>query len=300
MSKESHKKLSSEVALSLILLLFLGFLTFYFFSKNKTKNVKLDESSIIENAPKEEKLPENLIGRAELSYAGGTAGRMKNIELGLERINGTVIPAGEEFSFIKAMGEVKVEDGFSEERAFVSGEVALGLGGGLCQVSTVLFQSLIDAGLPITERHNHTYSVNYYKEGLDAAFASPGPDLRFVNDTGSPVVIKGRNENKTAIFEIYGVSDGRVSTTSEVEVYNIVDAPPIKYVQVPALEEGKPECENARQMGYSTKVKYSVTFPDGSIKEQVFTSRYKPLERKCYVVTGNSTSTLTTLSNINP
>ncbi|MEY4602465.1 MAG: hypothetical protein RL292_406 [Candidatus Parcubacteria bacterium] len=225
-----------------------------------------------------------LLGRAQLSYAGGTEGRNKNIELGIERINGTVIAPGAEFSYTKALGEVSEEAGFSKEKIFLNGEVTKGVGGGLCQISSTLFQSVLRAGLPVTERHNHSYSVSYYDVGLDATYADPGPDLKFVNDTQYPITIKGAAADHLVTLELYGVSDGRIASTSEAEIVRVVDFPPTRTVKVSALEKDQAECINKPQIGYTAKVIHNVFFPDGHTKEQIFTSVYKPLQRVCFVV----------------
>ncbi|MFZ2522495.1 MAG: VanW family protein [Minisyncoccia bacterium] len=226
----------------------------------------------------------DLLGKAELSFAGGTDGRNKNIEIGIEKINGTVIKPGEEFSFHKAIGKVIPEDGWSVEKIFLNGEVKKGLGGGLCQLSSLMFQTALKSGLPVTERQNHSYTVSYYDVGLDATYSDPGPNLKFRNDTKHPISIKGSVEGLTAKFEIYGKSDGRVASTSEAEVIETVDFPPTRYFYVPELEEGQSECVNTPQIGYTAKIKYGVMYPDGVYKEKDFVSKYKPLQRVCYII----------------
>ena len=226
----------------------------------------------------------DLLGRAELSYDGGTEGRHKNIELGIARINGTILQPGEEFSFKKELGAVTVEDGFSEEKIFLNGEVTKGVGGGLCQVSTVLFRTAMASALPITERASHSFTVSRYDEGLDATYSDPGPDFKFKNDTANPILIKGKTENLSAIFEIYGTKDGRVASSSPVAISNIKDILPTKYVWVPKLEEGQAKCINAPQIGFTAKMKYDIIYSDGKVNEKEFVSRYKPLQRICYIV----------------
>ncbi len=190
---------------------------------------------------------------------------------------------GEEFSFTKALGSVTPEDGFSEAKVFLNGEVTKGLGGGLCQVYTILFRSLLQAGLPVTERHNHSFTVAAYDVGLDATFSDPGPDLKFKNDTQQPIVIHGTTENKKAIFEIFGTSDGRLASTSDVAISQVVDFPPTQYIQASALDKDKSGCFNTPQIGYTATVVYNVLYPNGANKEHTFTSVYKPLPRVCYV-----------------
>lgn len=225
----------------------------------------------------------DLLGKAELSYAGGTEGRNKNIELGVQRINGKVVLPGQEFSFAKAIGVVTAEDGYSEEKIFLNGEVTKGLGGGLCQVSTTLFRSVLDAGLQVTERHNHSYTVSRYDVGLDATYADPGPDFKFKNDSVYPVEIKGKTEGQKVVFELYGTRDGRVASTTEPEILSVVDFPPTKYIATSTKFRDGQECFNTPQIGYTAKIVYSVLYPDGVLKQHDFISKYKPLQRVCYI-----------------
>lgn len=227
---------------------------------------------------------EDLLGKAEISFSGSTPGREKNIELGIAKINGKVILPGEEFSFKDTLGTTTPEMGYGFEKQFLNGEVTKGIGGGLCQVSSTLFRSILSAGLPVTQRANHTYTVSYYDVGLDATFSDPGPDLKFVNDTKNPIIIKGKTEDKKAVFEIYGTNDGRVASTSEAEITDIVDILPTRYAYVPELEEWQTKCINTPQIGYTAKVIYGVLYRDGTYKSQDFVSKYKPLQRVCFIV----------------
>lgn len=244
-----------------------------------TENQALSNKNSSENTP----VGTELLGKAELSYAGGTEGRNKNIEIGTKHVDGIILKPGEEFSFKKAIGVVTAEEGYSEEKMFLNGEVTKGLGGGLCQVSSTLFRSVLDAGLQVTERHNHTYTVSRYDVGLDATYADPGPDFKFKNDSVYPLAIKGKTENQKVIFELYGTRDGRVASTTEPEILNVFDFPPTKYLATSTRFAGGQECFNTPQIGYMAKIIYSVLYPDGKIKQQDFVSKYKPLQRVCYI-----------------
>lgn len=279
------KKISKINLLALFLILSVLFLSFYFFNKKDQK--KETVFSVPEQVKDSEKglvMGNDLLGSAKLSYAGGTEGRRKNIEIGISRIDGTIIKPGEEFSFKKALGNVSAEDGFSEERVFLNGEVTKGIGGGLCQVSTLVFRAAMSSALPITERKGHTYTVSYYDYGLDATYSDPGPDFKFKNDTENPIVIKGKTENLNAIFEIYGINDGRVASTSEVTISDIRDILPTKYIWVPELKEDQSKCINNPQIGYTAKIQYEILYADGRKGEQEFISKYKPLQKVCYIV----------------
>lgn len=272
----------NQITIIAICMVFL--FVFGYVNKEKINSIQTKSSALVIDTIKEVKVGTDLLGRAELSYDGGTTGRHKNIELGIARINGTILQPGEEFSFKKALGTTTVEDGFSEERIFLNGEVTKGVGGGLCQVSTVLFRTAMASALPITERSNHSFTVSRYDSGLDATYSDPGPDFKFVNDTTNPIMIKGITENKNAIFEIYGTNDGRIASTSEVEISNIKDILPTKYVWVPELQEGQTKCINTPQIGFTAKVKYEIIYKNEEVKAKEFVSRYKPLQRVCYIV----------------
>ncbi len=262
----------------------LGLFWYEFLYKKKEINAGNITAPVVLDTKEEEQVTwPDLLGKAEISFAGGTDIRNKNIELGIARINGKVVMPGEEFSFTKTIGPVTEEDGFGDAKVFLNGEVTTGIGGGLCQVSTTLFQSVLKAGLPVTERWNHTYSVVLYDVGLDATYSDPGPDLKFKNDTANPIVIKGRTEDQKAIFEIFGVNDGRQASTTEPEISEIVDFLPAKYVATTTRDKTLPECINNPQIGYTSKIIYGVAYQKGTTTQQVFTSTYKPLQRICYV-----------------
>lgn len=284
--------MKKRVRIAITILFFLLLVSSYWiFSRGIIPHLNSNQAQVLQQEIVKEIPPSVLLGSARLSYAGGAAGRGKNIELGMARIDGTVVSPGEEFSFGKALGSVSEADGFTKQRVFLNSEVSMGLGGGLCQVSTILFQSILSAGLPVTERRNHTYSVSYYDTGLDATFADPGPDLKFVNDTAYPITIRGRTENSVAIFEIYGVSDGRQVTIGEAEVSRIVDISPTKYIYVTERDVDVPECVNSPQIGYTAHVPYDVLYSTGVMKKEVFTSTYQPLQRVCHVVVQSIAST---------
>lgn len=278
------KKNKSEVIFFILILLTIPAIYIYI----STDSSNSPEENIRSIKPKkyidETLIGKELLGRSSISYAGGTEGRHKNIELGIAKINGKVLLPGEEFSFKDSLGTTTPEMGYSVERIFLNGEVTKGIGGGLCQVSSALFRSVLSAGLPVTERANHSYTVSYYDVGLDATYSDPGPDLKFVNDTKNPIIIKGKTENQNAIFEIYGTKDGRVASTSEAEITNIINILPTRYAYLPELEEGQSECINKPQIGYTAKIIYGVEYPDGKYKEKDFVSNYKPLQRICFIV----------------
>jgi len=134
-----------------------------------------------------------LLGVATTPFYGSPKNRVHNITNGVRFLTGTLVAPGEEFSTIGTLGQIDNTTGYLPELVIKGNETIPEFGGGLCQVSTTLFRTVMDAGLPVTARRNHSYRVPYYERdgegnfigpGLDATIYSPNPDFRFRNDTG--------------------------------------------------------------------------------------------------------------------
>jgi vancomycin resistance protein YoaR len=169
--------------------------------------------------PSSEGINENNLGIVELisegrtSFVGSPKNRIHNFTLGAKQFNGLLIKPGEEFSFVQHLGEVDGEHGYLPELVIKQNKTEPEFGGGICQVSTTAFRAALNAGLKITARHNHAYPVSYYKPyGMDATVYIPKPDLRFVNNTPSTILIQTAIEGKELVFRFYGTSDGRKIT----------------------------------------------------------------------------------------
>ncbi|HZQ29900.1 MAG TPA: VanW family protein, partial [Patescibacteria group bacterium] len=125
-----------------------------------------------------------------------------------------------------------------------NGKTVLGDGGGVCQVSTTFFRALLNAGLPIVERHPHSYRVGYYEQdsppGLDATIYYPSVDLKFRNDTGNYILIQTvvDYDNLRLTFNLYGTKDGREVSISNSVITNQTPAPPPLYQDDPTLPKG--------------------------------------------------------------
>ncbi|PJA91906.1 hypothetical protein CO134_02925, partial [Candidatus Kuenenbacteria bacterium CG_4_9_14_3_um_filter_39_14] len=121
---------------------------------------------------------QQLIGLGESNFSGSPKNRRHNISVGAESLNGLLVKPGEEFSLLAALGEINGETGYKPELVIKGDETIAEYGGGLCQISTTMFRLAINAGLPITQRRNHSYRVGYYEPaGTDATIYSPWPDL---------------------------------------------------------------------------------------------------------------------------
>ncbi len=169
--------------------------------------------------------------------------RNENIRLACAAINGTIIKPGEEFSFNKMTGNRTTEKGYKPAGAYSNGVVVQEPGGGVCQVSSTLYNAVVFAGLKTTERHAHTYEPSYVTPGEDAMVSYDGyagPDLRFVNNSKTAVGIKAAYSNQTLTVSIYGnpiLEDG-VTVSMHSEKIKELDPPAPTYVEDPTLEPG--------------------------------------------------------------
>lgn len=130
-----------------------------------------------------------LIGTCTTNFEPGSSGRNTNLELAAGFVSGTVLEPGESFSFNNVVGRRTWDRGFREGAIFIGGARQPGIGGGVCQVSTTIFAAALNAGMTITERHQHTLTVDYIDTGLDAAVLWGSQDFRFRNDLDVPVTI---------------------------------------------------------------------------------------------------------------
>ncbi|MFA6973480.1 MAG: VanW family protein [Parcubacteria group bacterium] len=155
----------------------------------------------------------SLIGTGTSNFAGSPKNRIFNIKVAVSRFNGTLIKPGEEFSFVKTLGEVDGEHGYLPELVIKGDKTEPDFGGGICQVSTTAFRAAIYSGLKITARRNHAYPVAYYNpQGMDATVYVPLPDLKFVNNTSGYILIQVKIVGTVLTFDFYGTDDGRKTT----------------------------------------------------------------------------------------
>ena len=155
--------------------------------------------------------------------------RCANIRLAARRIAGTVVPPKGEFSFNSVVGKRTRENGFGEALVILDGEFVQGVGGGVCQASTTLFNAAVRAGMRITESHPHSLSVGYVPPSLDA-MVSEYADMRFVNPYPFPVYVQARTDSTSVKFTFYGMPDGKKYVTESVVLFR-EEPPPEKQVE---------------------------------------------------------------------
>ncbi|MDR0272022.1 MAG: VanW family protein [Clostridiales bacterium] len=143
------------------------------------------------------------LGNYVTQFDASDTNRGVNISLAAKAINGKIVMPGEEFSFNDTVGSTTAERGYKEATVFVGGKKSKNFGGGVCQVSTTLCNAAIDAGMTITERHDHSLPVNYVGDGEEAATSNRGDlDFKFINETSHPIMIYANSENGTITVSI--------------------------------------------------------------------------------------------------
>ena len=220
------------------------------------------------------------------------ASRATNIAVAASRINGVVIQPGEEFSFNRTILPRTAANGYVEAPIYVSGKHSTGTGGGICQVSTTLYQAVLQAELEVTERHNHSMIVKYVEPSMDAAIAEGAKDFRFVNNTEAPIYIEGYTYGGKIYFNLYGEeyrsADRKV--TYESETLETID-PTTELTADPEKAFGSMEQIQSAHTGYKAKLWKIVTENGEQVsKEEVNNSYYQmtPNKYKVGVKTSNA------------
>ncbi|MGN0027923.1 MAG: VanW family protein [Clostridium sp.] len=151
----------------------------------------------------------NKISSFTTHYSAGPSGT--NLQIAARNIDNSIVMPGETFSTEKAIGPTTLENGFVEANTYVGGEVVPGVGGGVCQVASTLYNTMLRAGIIPTERLNHMMKVSYVPIGLDATLADNLIDLKFVNDFDFPIVVNSYASNGSLTIEFWSndsVEDG--------------------------------------------------------------------------------------------
>lgn len=233
------------------------------------------------------------IGYGESEYDHSIPNRIHNVSITTDRVSNILVAPGEEFSFNKALGEVSARTGFRSAYVIRNGRTELGDGGGVCQVSTTLFRSVLNAGLDVTLRLPHSYRVSYYeldsKPGADATVYSGNIDFRFKNDTDHHILIHGEadSENLNMFYEIYGTSDGRSAEIVDHRVWDARSAPEPQYFDDPTLPTGTIKQIDFATGGVKASFKNVIKDKNGEIiREDEYYSNYRPWSAKFLRGTG--------------
>lgn len=211
------------------------------------------------------------------SYATSNSNRSNNIALAASKLDGTVIMPGETFSYNSTIGQRTVSAGFKEAGAYSNGQVVTEVGGGICQVSSTLYNAVLRVNLQIVSRKNHNFQVGYVPIGTDATVSWQQPDFQFKNNRNYAIRIKATTSNKKVTIQIYGLKqddDYDVEIQSErtgTISYNTT------YTTDSSLKKGQSKVIQKGSNG-ATSITYKILKKNGEIvsKEIISRDKYQP------------------------
>ena len=253
-----------------------------------------------------------VVGSYTTTY-GGTPGRLHNVQLVAQLIDGALIAPGAQFSFNGTTGERTAEKGFEEAPVIINGELQNGLGGGICQVSTTVFNAAYEAGLQIDARTNHALYISHYPTGRDATVNYPDLDLKITNDTRHWLLLRTFVGAGSLTVNFYGTPQSRriESETGDLVVTGPV---PVKKLEDPTLFKGESEVDLVGSPPRETSVHRKVYLENGTLlHDDTWSSHYvgeptvirvgtkdKPKPPPKDTTTGTTTTTTTTTTGTTP
>ena len=204
--------------------------------------------------------------------------RNTNIRLASEALNGTIVKPGQECSFNDTVGQRTEAKGYQGAAAYNNGEVVEEIGGGVCQVSTTLYNAVLKAGLKISVRRSHTFEPTYVTPGQDATVSWGGPDFKFINNSNTAIGIRAKYSNQTVTVSVYGIPILEDGVTYSLESTKIadVDSPAPTYEEDRSLQPGKEVTKSAGTKGSRWETRLVIKKGDTVISREVdHTTTYK-------------------------
>jgi vancomycin resistance protein YoaR len=226
-----------------------------------------------------------LVASSNTYFAGSSASRVRNIEVAAEKFEGVVVPPGGVFSFNEIVRDVSSANGFEDGLVIWGDRTAVGVGGGVCQVSTTVFRTAYEGGFPIVSRTNHGYVVDWYGEpGMDATIFTPYVDFQFRNDTDAYLLLDPNVDtvNGVMTFDFYGTAPNRTVTVSKPDIKDVKAPEPPQYVVDESLAAGEKKQVDWEKEGMAVTVTRTIV-EDGTTRTDTLTSNYQPW-RAVYLV----------------
>ena len=220
-----------------------------------------------------------LISSFSTRYDASNTNRSTNLRIATEKINGTVLLPGEVFSYNKTVGKRTVEEGYKDAKIYADGGVVDGLAGGICQISSTLYNSVLLANLEIVERRNHSFTTSYVAAGRDATVVWGTIDFKFKNSRNYPIKIEGSVKNGVAEFKIYGMQEEKEYEINIIPKTTSSIPYPTTYVDDPTLLPGQQVVSQAGHLGYKVTT-YLVKKLNGTevSREVLSNDTYQPMK----------------------
>ncbi len=222
---------------------------------------------------------QDVLGTFSTSFSSSGASRSKNLQVGSSKINTRVLMPGETLSGYECMHPFTVSNGYATAAAYENGQVVDSVGGGVCQISTTLYNAVLRAELLVAQRQNHSMVVSYVKPSQDAAIAGTYKDLKFTNNYSTPIYIEGYTSGKTITFTIYGKETRPANRTFDFvsETLSVTDPGAPKEVVDPAMAPGSRKQVQSAHTGIKSRL-WKVVYLDGveQSREILHTDTYNP------------------------
>ena len=212
------------------------------------------------------------------TFNAGDVPRVHNIGLIAAAVHGSLVRPGQQFSMNAATGQRTAAKGYRTAHVIQNGEIVDGLGGGVCQAGTTMFNAAFFAGLPVVERRNHSLHISHYPMGRDATLDWPGTDLKFRNDSPYGIYITSRATPSTLTFTFWSTSRGYKVTSSTSAPRNF-RTPGTRYEDDPTLPKGEEVVEEPGSSGFDVTVARTVTKGGTVVRRDSFVSNYSPWVR---------------------
>ena len=228
----------------------------------------------------------DLLATFSTKYQSSNVNRTTNLKLAADKINGIVLLPGEEFSYNKTVGERTVQAGFKEAAVFNAGRVENGLGGGICQISSTLYDAVIMADLDVTVRRNHQFVTSYVKAGADATVVWGSQDFKFKNTREYPIKITITVSGGVATAKIWGVKE-EVEYDITIETKKTATIPyTTQYVQDSSLPAGQQKIVQSGSNGQKVEA-YKVKRLNGQVISTTLLSKdtYNAMKKIVHVRT---------------
>lgn len=215
------------------------------------------------------------------SYTTKTTANKKrntNIRLASEALNGTIVQPGEELSFNDTVGERTAAKGYQGAAAYNNGEVVEEIGGGVCQVSTTLYNAVLRAGLEISVRRSHTFEPSYVTPGQDATVSWGGPDFKFINNSATPIGLRASYADQVVKISVYGIPVLEEGVVYELESKKIavLDPPAPTYEEDQTLQLDEEVVKSAGSSGSRWETRLVITKDGVEVSREVdHTATYK-------------------------
>lgn len=223
------------------------------------------------------------LGEFETAFNPDNEARVHNIRMACGKIDQTLLLDGQEFSMDKSLGERTEQNGYRPAKVIVNNELVEGLGGGICQVASTMYNSVLLSGLEVLERRNHTLVPSYIEPGRDATISQGYIDLRFRNNTGYAVLIEAKTVGNKVKVTIWGCEQ-EVKTTARIrtKIIEIIEPKEIEYIPDSSLKAGVEKVVREAKPGYKVEVYRDILDMSGNVikTEIISVDIYQPQKKK--------------------